>query len=322
LLLIFCLSSNIINNEDVTQQLSGDKILITAKKHNLTQIEIEQIKATLNNDEWYEQQKMLSTMGTLIVQAVATALTQGVLSGYINMAAKGVAGVIGGTTASQAVINSAVTASLSSISTQVTTKVLDSAITGNPLDLKLDDLLRDAFKAGLSAGINTQITDSLSATSFNTDTLQGKFLQDFTQAGTSSLIYGGDFGTNLLRNVSNTAAAESFKYIGHSLYENEKYKDLKLPLTTVTHAMVGGVVSKIQGGDFNAGAIATATGHVVGEYMKSTAKDSIANGESYEDYIDISYFLIVKSFWCLFYTINFIFYFKPTRSLNKPCVLE
>ena len=70
------------------------------------------------------------------------------------------------------------------------------------------------------------------------------------------------------------ATEKMFSYIGHK----SSIKD-NLPAKTVVHALVGGVASKLRGGDFSAGAIATATGHVVGEYVRNNLMKKALNGE-------------------------------------------
>jgi hypothetical protein len=91
--------------------------------------------------------------------------------------------------------------------------------------------------------------------------------------------------TNLWSNTTDGISAEAFNFVGHNLYENSEYQNIKLPLTTVTHAMVGGVMSEIKGGDFSSGAIATATGHTVAEFIGDYYVEDIVNSETTMDVV-------------------------------------
>ncbi|DAB32519.1 MAG TPA: hypothetical protein CFH79_03440, partial [Sulfurospirillum sp. UBA11407] len=81
-------------------------------------------------------------------------------------------------------------------------------------------------------------------------------------AGVKTAITGGSFKDNLISEAGSIA----FNTIGHDLYNNSEYKDI-LPPKSVVQGLVGGALAKLQGGDFAAGAISTATSHVVSEYM-------------------------------------------------------
>ena len=276
----------ILNNQNVTNQLSADNILSsTTIINSLTDMQLNQLQATLTDEEWDESQVALSKLGTLIVQAVATYVTAGMATG-INGIAGSVATSLGG----NAIVGSATAAAINSLSTQVISQLLESAITGNPLELDLGDLMTNALKAGLTAGIIDGVTpefyealDIPGGVPLNKLTLGEQLTKNVADsligAGTGTLIYGGDFGDAFISSFTNNAAADAFSFIGHNLYENEEYKDIPLPPKAVTHALVGGVASKLQGGDFTAGAIATATGHIVSEYARDYITQDVINGK-------------------------------------------
>jgi len=94
---------------------------ISSENPNLTNSQLEIIKAQLNNKDWYDKTKTLSKLGSLIVQAVVSYFTAGVGSGLIST---GVDGVV------QAAVDTAV----NSMIQQVATQTLTAAITGNPLN--------------------------------------------------------------------------------------------------------------------------------------------------------------------------------------------
>jgi len=97
-------------------------------------------------------------------------------------------------------------------------------------------------------------------------------------ATSSAAVYGGRFEDALKSSLISEASAESFKFIGHELKAPGNRK-LNLPETTVLHAMVGGTLAQLSGGDFTTGAIATATSHVVAEQVRSHYLDQVVRGD-------------------------------------------
>lgn len=170
-------STLILNNKDVTKQLSKSVILDSASKlQGLSTIQLNQVKATLNNKEWDETQKMLSKTGSLIVQAVATYLTTGIGSGLTS-------GI------SNAALKQATGAAINSLTRQVTVSVLESAITGNGLKLDIDELVKNAVKSGVSAGIDTGVISQLDEVGLS-DSIQGDVIQTLTGSASQSALYG------------------------------------------------------------------------------------------------------------------------------------
>jgi hypothetical protein len=97
-------------------------------------------------------------------------------------------------------------------------------------------------------------------------------------AVTTEAVYGGKFENVLKRSLISEASAASFKFIGHELKTPDNQK-LNLPETTVLHAMVGGALAQISGGDFTTGAIATATSHVVAEEIRGHYLNQVIRGD-------------------------------------------
>jgi len=95
---------------------------------------------------------------------------------------------------------------------------------------------------------------------------QGEFVNKVAQgtvnAGVKTAITGGSFKDNLI----NEAGSVAFNAVGHDLYNNSEYKDI-LPPKSIVQGLVGGALAELQGGDFTAGAISTATAHLVAENM-------------------------------------------------------
>ncbi|MDQ7010535.1 MAG: DUF637 domain-containing protein [Mariprofundaceae bacterium] len=98
----------------------------------------------------------------------------------------------------------------------------------------------------------------------------------------STAAYGGKFEDVLRRSLVSEASAASFEFIGHKLKQADNRK-LSLPEATVLHAMVGGALAQVSGGDFTTGAIATATAHVVAEQVKSHYLDQVISDEGVRD---------------------------------------
>jgi len=83
----------IVNNKDITNQLTTDNIIKTlSSQSNLSLEQINLIKATLNNKEWNDKTTTLSGVGALIVAIVVTVLTVG--AGLAVVGAAGTAAVV------------------------------------------------------------------------------------------------------------------------------------------------------------------------------------------------------------------------------------
>ncbi len=187
-------------------------------------------------------------MGQIIVQAIVTVMTGGT-----------------GTAATQATmeaaIKTAVNAAIKNLVRQALTQLITAAITGNSLKLDLDSMVKGAVKAGVVSYADSFI--DLKVVDHDTTKLAQNIQNTVLTTGVETAVYGGSYIDNLKNNSLNQISAETFKYIGHE----SAIKD-NLPAKTVIHSLVGGAIAKLKGGDFSAGAIATATGHVVGEYVK------------------------------------------------------
>ncbi len=137
-------------------------------------------------------------------------------------------------------------------------------------------MIKGAVKAGVVSYADSLI--DLKVVDHDTSNLAQNIQSTVLTTGVETAVYGGSYIDNLKNNVINNetmkATEKMFSYIGHK----SSIKD-NLPAKTVVHALVGGVASKLRGGDFSAGAIATATGHVIGEYVTNKAREALRNGE-------------------------------------------
>ncbi|MBX8509870.1 DUF637 domain-containing protein, partial [Pseudomonas cichorii] len=138
-------------------------------------------------------------------------------------------------------------------------------------DVTSSDALKGYVISGLTAGLTSAYFDGLTGTHFDQatqklvgaplDTLKGigQFAgNQLLQAGTSTLLSKAlgveSSGSDALKNaLFNTLAAASFNAVGdytHNVFETGT------PPKIIIHAMVGGLLSKVTGGDFKTGALA------------------------------------------------------------------
>ncbi len=235
--------------ENLLKQLSSE--------YNLNEAQISQVKAQLTNKEWYDKTTTLSKMGMIIVQAVVTVLTAGTGTGFV-------AGI-------NATVDAMVNAAINSMITQTLTQLATAAITGNKLELDINTLLTNSLKAAALSGLTAQIDTNLGLNKDNlsyADKATKQILHGFAQKA----VYGGSLESILATSVGNVA----FDYIGHELY-----KDVANPIipVTATHAILGGALAELAGGDFSQGAIATTTSHLVAEYYLNTKLEALKNGD-------------------------------------------
>jgi hypothetical protein len=196
----------------------------------------------------------------LIVQAVATYVTAGMATG-INGIAGSVATSLGG----NAIVGSATAAAINSLSTQVISQLLESAITGNPLEFDLGDLMTNALKAGLTAGIIDGVTpefyealDIPGGTPLNKLTLGEQLTKNVADsligAGTGTLIYGDNFGDAFINNFASNTVAIGYSYVGDisQAFNLEDGSIGKIGL----HAGMGCIGAELTGGECQDGAFA------------------------------------------------------------------
>lgn len=260
-----------INGQQVISQgLSPEGLAtkITSENPDLTRAQIQTIQAQLNSDEWYDKTTTISQMGALIVKAVVSYFTAGMGAGLVDA---GIDGIV------QNVIDLAVQNTIE----QAASQFLTGAITGDMnLDLDLGNILESAVQGAVIGELNTQISDNL-INPIDPENLSfaEEAQKTILESSAQSLVYGTSFEDNLKNSTLNTGAERAFEFIGHELYENDKYEDLALPPKTVTHALVGGVFAELKGGDFSSGAIATAAGHVVADYTRDHLFEDALNGD-------------------------------------------
>jgi len=250
-----------------TSRDEGQTKLIAAlsSEHNLNEAQINQLKAVLNSREWNHKTTTLSQTGSLIVQAVAAAITEGAGSALTS-------------SITNAAVQAAVAAAVDSVAMQVTSQLMTAALTGEAPKLNVGRIARNAVMSGLVAGANFKMDAIIKKADLGK--IGTAAARGVGHAVSAEAAYGGKFKDVLTRSLVSEASAAGFEYIGHNLYDNPRYKDMNLPPKVVVHALVGGTLAQISGGDFKSGAIATATAHVVAEYMiGSTYEDRAIKGE-------------------------------------------
>jgi filamentous hemagglutinin len=188
-----------------------------------------------------------------------------VMAAFVGPAAMGALGGTGAVAAGGAAIatGAATTASISLINNK-----------GNLGDVIKDVTSSDALKgyaiSGITAGLTTGYFDAWTGTT--TDPITGKITTNLStwkgigqfaakqglQNGTSTALgkimgQGGDLGDALQSTLFNTLAAASFNAVGG--YTKGVLDDGSLGKIAI-HAMVGGLLSQVSGGDFRTGALA------------------------------------------------------------------
>jgi len=184
--------------------------------------------------------------------------------------------------------NVLVQAAVSSVVNQLSTEILTAVITGESLNIDLGSLVTNAVKSAVFAGVTDAIDTEMFSDAvndegvFNPDKLNytQKAVRNISHASVSTLVYGGDFKQNVINAVGESVAAPAFNYIGHTLTGTDGLKLDKNALSTqalitTSHALVGGTIAELTGGEFSSGAVATAVGHVVGEFIKDRALENL-----------------------------------------------
>ncbi len=248
----------IVNNKDITNQLTTDNIIKTlSSQSNLSLEQINLVKATLNNKEWNDKTTTLSGVGALIVAIVVAVCTAG--AGLAVVGAAGTAAA--GTTA--AAVQAAV---VQSVVTSVTTQLATSVITGNSFKLDEKSLVKGAVSAGVMSYASSVIDSSLNLE--NVKVADMDYSQQFQQgvsntvvkSAVDSAVYGTDFKdslkTGLVTNVSNLG----FRAVGDTSMQqylgkdNTLFKDGALGKVAL-HSIVGAGTAELLGEDAKAGAV-------------------------------------------------------------------
>jgi filamentous hemagglutinin len=244
------------------QAFDHDQLLqrLSSEGADLDHASIEQVKALLNNKEWYDKTTTLSKMGQIIVQTIATIMAPGA----------GTALVQGMSATAATMINAAIV----SLQTQFISATMTAALTGNGLELDLGDMLENSLKsaamAGLTASIDTEM-GFVDDSGVPKDLSFGQQVQQSVLHGVAQkAVYGGDLEDILTNSVVGATSAQMFNYIGHESIIKDN-----LPAKAVVHGLVGGALAELRGGDFSSAAVGTATAHVVGEYVKEEMLGSI-----------------------------------------------
>ena len=214
----------IVNNKDITNQLTTDNIIKTlSSQSNLSIEQINLIKATLNNKEWNDKTTTLSGVGALIVAIVVTVLTAGAGTALVG-AATTTATTAATTVATTAITTASVQAAVvQSIVTGVTTQLATAVITGNSFKLDAQSLVKGAVSAGVMSYANAALSiDALNENMTFSDYAQNAAVRGTAQ-GISSEIMGGEFKdgfkTGATLSVFNDSALQMRKYI----FDNYNY---------------------------------------------------------------------------------------------------
>ncbi|WP_329606269.1 DUF637 domain-containing protein, partial [Pseudomonas syringae] len=222
----------------------------------------------------------LGAGAVLAIMIIVTALTAGAASAALGSAAGATAG--SGTAMAAAGTSAAGAATAAGWGNVALTAVVTSAASGAAVstinnkgnlgavvkDMTSSDALKGYAISGVTAGMTSGYFDDLTGTT--TDPLTGKVTTNLStwkgigqfaanqglQNGTSTALskimgQGGDLGDALQSTLFNTLAAASF----HAVGDYVPAADGSLQKTAV-HAMVGGLLAQVSGGDFKTGALA------------------------------------------------------------------
>jgi hypothetical protein len=255
-------------NSLLAEKLEKDQLLKTiSSEYNLNEQQIIQVKAILNSREWYDKTTTMSQLGSIIVAVVVAVCTAGA-----GLAAVGAVGI------SNATLSTAVAASIDAMVVSATTQVVSGAITGD-MKLNYKDMLRSAALAGALSVVTTTIDTKMGYNKIDPSTGKqvvlsygDKISREMLHGLATKAVYGGDIETIMASSAGNVA----FDYIAHDVYA--KNPDFPVP-KTLTHALIGGTLSELAGGDFSQGAISTAVAHVVADALVNQAMDDIASGK-------------------------------------------
>jgi hypothetical protein len=159
-----------------------------------------------------------------------------------------------------------------------TTQVVSGAITGD-MKLNYKDMLRSAALAGALSVVTTSIDTQMGYNKIDPSTGKqvvlsygDKVSREMLHGLATKAVYGGDIETIMASSAGNVA----FDYIAHDVYA--KNPDFPVP-KTLTHALIGGTLSELAGGDFSQGAISTAVAHVVADALVNQAMSDIDSGK-------------------------------------------
>ncbi|WP_236481738.1 filamentous hemagglutinin N-terminal domain-containing protein [Pseudomonas syringae] len=222
----------------------------------------------------------LGAGAVLAIMIIVTALTAGAASAALGSAAGATAG--SGTAMAAAGTSAAGAATAAGWGNVALTAVVTSAASGAAVstinnkgnlgavvkDMTSSDALKGYAISGVTAGMTSGYFDDWTGTT--TDPLTGKVTTNLStwkgigqfaanqglQNGTSTALskimgQGGDLGDALQSTLFNTLAAASF----HAVGDYVPAADGSLQKTAV-HAMVGGLLAQVSGGDFKTGALA------------------------------------------------------------------
>ena len=254
------------------------------------------------HDSFKYSHSSLGQGAMLAIIIIVTALTAGAASGALGTAFAG-AGTAGSGTAMAAGGISATTGTFAAAgwgnvmaSAALTSVASNSAVSfinnGGNLGATLKDVtssdnLKSYAVSSVTAGLTSSYFDGWTGTT--TDTVTGKVTgpalntwsgvgqfagNQVLQGGTSTLLnkalgQGGSTGDALKNALFNTLAAASFNAVGD--YTKDVYAT-GTPQKIAIHAMVGGLLAEITGGDFKTGALAAGANEALVGHLNDLVK--------------------------------------------------
>lgn len=257
--------------DKIEEALQTDNIIKTlSSQHDLTQEQIELVKAYAENKEWDESHTGLTTVGALIIAVVVTVCTArlgtgeaiaGTTAAQSAVTSAELAVTTSGTLASEAALVSATTAlqtatmtaaaidgAIVAVGTQLTT----AAITGESFKLDVESLVKGAVSAGVLSYVNSAVTtDALNSDMDITTYAKNAAIRGTTQGAISELS-GGEFEdgfkTGAALSILNDGSLDMRQYVK----ENFDYagKNGEVVPEDVQSAGLNGDESKIGGSHF------------------------------------------------------------------------
>ena len=232
--------SNSLNDETIKNSII--KSISSNSKTPLDETTINQIKATLNNDEWDKSTKSLSQVGAIVVTIVVTYFTAGA-----GTAAAASLTAAGATATTAAATSAATTAVISNLAVQSA----NIALSKGEIKFDINSLVSSVATATLGSMVSSA-TNSLNTNSFTKDTINS-----VANAGIKSGIYGTDFKDSLIANLTNQITDTLYQSSG-DIALNTGLSDGDISKIAL-HATAGGISAELMGDKFINGAIISGT---------------------------------------------------------------
>ena len=240
--------SNSLNDETIKNSII--KQISSNSNTPLDDITINQIKATLNNDEWDKSTKSLSQVGAIVVTIVVSIFTAGTAAPAASSALVGTTSAAA-TTTTAAVSAAAIESATSAVISNLAVQSANMALSKGQIKFDLNSLINSTATATLGS-IASGLTSNLSINDFAKGTLNS-----VTKAGINSGIYGTDFKDNLIANLTNQVTDTLYKNVG-DISLNNGLTDGDISKVAL-HSITGGISAELMGDKFINGAIISGT---------------------------------------------------------------